>query len=64
MMTGSGSALFGIFPNTAAAEEAVKTFPPGKAFRMRFVTRRQYVGAWRRALSLAIGPVAANGIFA
>ena len=55
LMTGSGSALFGLFPNAPEALSAASHFPPGTAFPVRFVGRRQYRNMWRRAL----GPAAA-----
>ncbi len=48
LMTGSGSALFGIFQTSAEVKTAVSQFPPGTAFPACFVTRRQYKAAlWR-----------------
>ncbi len=55
-MTGSGSALFGVFPTTADARRAASTFASGTAFAASFVTRRQYQAAFHRAL----GPRATN----
>ena len=52
-MTGSGSALFGIFPTPAAARAAAAHFPTGTAWPVRFLTRRQYRSAWQRALAPA-----------
>ncbi|MBV9610986.1 MAG: 4-(cytidine 5'-diphospho)-2-C-methyl-D-erythritol kinase [Acidobacteriaceae bacterium] len=49
-MTGSGSALYGIFQSAAAARVAARQFPPGTAWPVRFLTRRQYKSLWRRAL--------------
>jgi 4-diphosphocytidyl-2-C-methyl-D-erythritol kinase len=59
-MTGSGSAVFGIFETAFQAREAVARFPAGTATWVRFVSRRQYQGLWRRAL----GPAAKNSCFA
>lgn len=42
LMTGSGSALFGLFDNAAGAHAAAAAFPPAQAIPFRFVTRRQY----------------------
>ena len=50
LMTGSGSALFGIFAGTADAKAAGEQFPLGVAHPVRFVSRRQYGNIWRRAL--------------
>ncbi|MBV9081396.1 MAG: 4-(cytidine 5'-diphospho)-2-C-methyl-D-erythritol kinase [Acidobacteriaceae bacterium] len=61
LMTGSGSALFGIFPSAEAAERAAADFPALMAFPVRFVSRRQYARAWRHALgSAAEGSCFAN----
>lgn len=60
MMTGSGSALFGLFPGLAAARAAAEKFPPGVASVGRLVSRSRYESAWRRAL----GSAAENSIFA
>ncbi|HTU48754.1 MAG TPA: 4-(cytidine 5'-diphospho)-2-C-methyl-D-erythritol kinase [Bryobacteraceae bacterium] len=49
-LTGSGSALFGVFNSVEASQAAASEFPPGTAFSVRFVSRRQYRSAWRRAL--------------
>lgn len=59
-MTGSGSALFGVFETAAAAQAALSRFPAGSAFPVRFVSRRQYRSLWRRAL----GPAADASCFA
>ena len=50
-MTGSGSAVFGVFETAREAEAAALRFRAGTAFPVRFVRRRQYQGSWRRALS-------------
>ncbi len=52
-MTGSGSAIFGIFPAWAEALAAGPRFPAGTAFPVRFVGRRKYWALWRRALGSA-----------
>ena len=59
-MTGSGSAIFGVFETAAAAQSAASKFPAGNAFPVRFVSRRQYRNLWRRAL----GPAADTSCFA
>jgi 4-diphosphocytidyl-2-C-methyl-D-erythritol kinase len=59
-MTGSGSAVFGVFETAAAAKEAARHFPAGAARPVRFVSRRQYKALWQRAL----GPVAKHSYFA
>ncbi|MGI8961110.1 MAG: 4-(cytidine 5'-diphospho)-2-C-methyl-D-erythritol kinase [Bryobacteraceae bacterium] len=53
LMTGSGSALFGIFKDTAEARAAASKFPSGSAHLVRFVSRRQYRNAWLRSLGSA-----------
>jgi 4-diphosphocytidyl-2-C-methyl-D-erythritol kinase len=50
-MTGSGSAIFGVFPNAASARAAAGHFPAARVHAVRFVTRRQYRSLWCRALS-------------
>lgn len=52
-MTGSGSALFGMFESVAAAAAAAGQFPEERVYRVRFVPRRQYARLWRRALGTA-----------
>lgn len=59
-MTGSGSAVFGIFETAAQAREAAARFPAGTATPVRFVGRRQYRALWQRAL----GPAAQYSCFA
>ena len=46
-MTGSGSAIFGIFSSAEAAREAAANFPAATTFVTRFLTRRQYRRAWQ-----------------
>jgi 4-diphosphocytidyl-2-C-methyl-D-erythritol kinase len=60
LMTGSGSAVFGIFESAAQARAAARQFPSGTAFPSRFVDRPQYRKMWIKAL----GPVAAASCFA
>lgn len=50
LMTGSGSAVFGIFKNAADARAAASQFPAGSAHVVRFVSRRLYRSLWRRSL--------------
>jgi 4-diphosphocytidyl-2-C-methyl-D-erythritol kinase len=50
LMTGSGSAIFGLFPGAAAASAAAATFPDSQATAVRFVNRTQYHRRWRAAL--------------
>ena len=50
LMTGSGSALFGLFPTAEKAHAAAGHFAAGTAHVVRFVSRRQYRSRWNRAL--------------
>jgi len=59
-MTGSGSAVFGIFETASQARQAVAQFPAGTAIPVRFITRRQYRAIWQKAL----GPAAKDSCFA
>ncbi|HWF47836.1 MAG TPA: 4-(cytidine 5'-diphospho)-2-C-methyl-D-erythritol kinase [Bryobacteraceae bacterium] len=59
LMTGSGSAIFGVFPSVLAARNAASSFPSGTAHTVRFVPRRQFERAWRQSL----GPAAASSCF-
>ncbi len=56
LMTGSGSALFGVFQTNAEAQAAAGRFPAGTAHLVCFVSRRQYRNTWSRALKGAISP--------
>ena len=60
LMTGSGSAVFGIFETAAQLKAAAQSFPPDTAFPSRFVDRQQYRNLWTRAL----GPAAGASCFA
>jgi 4-diphosphocytidyl-2-C-methyl-D-erythritol kinase len=46
-MTGSGAAVFGVFPSALKAKEAACGFPAARTFPVRFLTRREYQKAWR-----------------
>jgi 4-diphosphocytidyl-2-C-methyl-D-erythritol kinase len=46
-MTGSGSAVFGIFSSALETREAARQFPAAAAFPVRFLSRSQYQKAWR-----------------
>lgn len=59
-MTGSGSAVFGVFDTAEQAGKAAEHWPAGTATRVRFVTRRLYKSSWERAL----GPAANDSCFA
>jgi 4-diphosphocytidyl-2-C-methyl-D-erythritol kinase len=52
-MTGSGSAMFGIFENPGKMERARLAWkrPGEQAFPVAFVSRARYRAAWRRALN-------------
>jgi 4-diphosphocytidyl-2-C-methyl-D-erythritol kinase len=49
-MTGSGSAVFGIFAEAEQLDFAQKSFPDKTVFPISFLSRAQYRSAWRRAL--------------
>ena len=51
-MTGSGSAIFGIFADEEKADRAKKTFTDKTVFPISFVSRAKYRSVWRRALHL------------
>jgi 4-diphosphocytidyl-2-C-methyl-D-erythritol kinase len=53
-MTGSGSAIFGMFAEAKQLERARKSFPKQAVFPISFVSRTQYRSAWRRALKLHV----------
>ena len=53
-MTGSGSAIFGIFAKPTQLERAVKAFPDETVFPISFLSRARYRSAWRRALKLHV----------
>ena len=59
MLTGSGSALFGVFRSEAEARRAAGEFRTGVVYPVRFISRRQYQTLWRRAL----GPTAKVSCF-
>lgn len=50
MMTGSGSALFGLFRDRREAARALDRFGDVKAFPISLVSRSRYRSLWRRAL--------------
>jgi 4-diphosphocytidyl-2-C-methyl-D-erythritol kinase len=60
VMTGSGSAIFGVFGNAQETRAAARHFPAARSFPVRFVNRRQYQSQWLRAL----GPAAQASCFA
>lgn len=59
-MTGSGSAVFGLFASREEARVASLKFPLSTAFPFSFVPRRRYESSWRRAL----GPAFEHSVFA
>jgi 4-diphosphocytidyl-2-C-methyl-D-erythritol kinase len=52
-MTGSGSAVFGLFETQAGAREATAAFPRHQATVVKLVSRRRYRNDWRKALGPA-----------
>jgi 4-diphosphocytidyl-2-C-methyl-D-erythritol kinase len=50
MMTGSGSAVFGLFPTREHAGRAIESLGEQEVFRISFVSRARYHSMWRRAL--------------
>ena len=54
-MTGSGSSIFGIFPDRERLLSAPEKHSASEqTFEISFVSRSQYRSAWRRALKLHI----------
>lgn len=51
MMTGSGAALFGFFPNAAAVQAAVERFGAGEARPFSLLSRSLFQTRWKRWLS-------------
>jgi 4-diphosphocytidyl-2C-methyl-D-erythritol kinase len=49
-MTGSGSALFGVFDDSASLERARNLFSRERVFCVSFLSRAQYRSAWNSAL--------------
>jgi 4-diphosphocytidyl-2-C-methyl-D-erythritol kinase len=54
LMTGSGSAVFGLFPSRGAALEALGVLGDEKAVPFSLVSRARYRGIWARALAAHI----------
>ncbi len=50
LMTGSGSAVFGIFNDGAQLKRAQESFSSEKSYAISFVSRLQYRRTWQRAL--------------
>ena len=55
-MTGSGSAVFGIFADAARLERARNLFPGERVFPVSFLNGAQYRRAWNRALRNHLDP--------
>jgi 4-diphosphocytidyl-2-C-methyl-D-erythritol kinase len=60
MMTGSGAAIFGVFPSAEESRAAARHFPAARTSSVRFINRQQYRSRWLRAL----GPAAPASSFA
>jgi 4-diphosphocytidyl-2-C-methyl-D-erythritol kinase len=50
MLSGSGSALYGVFASREEAERAARSLGKEQVFPVRFVTRRAYRALWLRSL--------------
>lgn len=50
MMTGSGSAVFGLFPTGELVKRALQSLGKEDVFRISLVSRARYRSIWRRAL--------------
>lgn len=50
LLTGSGSAVFGLFADRAQARQAAAAFPQERVFPITLVTRQRYRAAWARSL--------------
>ena len=53
-MTGSGSAVFGVFRDTKQLARAQKFIADHRVLSISFVSRAQYRSAWRRALKIHV----------
>ncbi len=54
MLSGSGSALFGIFRSRPAAQRALRAFPDERVYPISLVSRARYQALWRRRLGAHI----------
>jgi 4-diphosphocytidyl-2-C-methyl-D-erythritol kinase len=54
MITGSGSAIFGLFRTRSALEQALPSFQEEKVFRVALVSRARYRSMWWRCLGAHI----------
>ena len=50
LMTGSGSAVFGLFPSAGGVTRALESVGDEKAFRISLISRARYRSLWWRAL--------------
>jgi len=55
-MTGSGSSIFGIFPDRGRLDAAKQLFANERVFPISFLSRARYRSAWHRALAPYIQP--------
>ena len=51
LMSGSGSAVFGVFETTGARDRAAKRFSKGTSIPVQLVSRRDYRRIWLRQLA-------------
>jgi len=51
LMTGSGSSVFGLFPDREATRRAAKSLGEIQSYRISLVSRGRYRSIWRRALA-------------
>jgi 4-diphosphocytidyl-2-C-methyl-D-erythritol kinase len=56
MMTGSGSAIFGVFADRETLEAAGRSLPNQKVFPISFISRAKYRSQWQRALKQYLAP--------
>jgi 4-diphosphocytidyl-2C-methyl-D-erythritol kinase len=56
LMTGSGSAVFGLFPDRGEARRAAKSLGKFDSFAVSLVSRARYRSIWRRSLTEHIKP--------
>lgn len=51
MMTGSGSAMFGVFESKEARDAAARCFPEDQVYPVSLLSRRRYRAIWARSLA-------------
>jgi len=56
LMTGSGSSLFGLFPDRDAVRRAAKSLREIGSFQISLVSRARYRALWRRSLAEHVEP--------